>query len=104
MRKTRLDDLALDARITVMKIDVEGHEVAVLRGAIRRLEQDRPIVFAEMLPGAEPYFLFMTGLFAQFDDLMFRFRSLWHSAKARDWAILSDVAGRSGAGSIRAAG
>jgi hypothetical protein len=76
VRKTRLDDLALDARITVMKIDVEGHEVAVLRGAIRRLEQDRPIVFAEMLPAAEPYFSFMTGLFAQFDDLMFRLRSL----------------------------
>jgi FkbM family methyltransferase len=74
VRRARLDDIALDGRIAVMKIDVEGHEAAVLRGAIRRLEEDRPIVFAEMLPGAEPHFPFMTGLFAQLDYLMFRLR------------------------------
>jgi FkbM family methyltransferase len=74
VRKARLDDIALDGRISVMKIDVEGHEAAVLRGAVRRLEQDRPIVFAEMLPGAEPHFPFMTGLFTRLDYLMFRLR------------------------------
>ena len=81
--KTRLDDITLDGRIAIMKIDVEGHEAAVMRGAVRRLEQDRPIVFAEMLPGAEPHFPFMTGLFARLDYLMFRLRP--------DCAIRADV-------------
>jgi FkbM family methyltransferase len=74
VRKAQLDDIGLNTRIAVMKIDVEGHEAAVLRGASRCLEQDRPIVFAEMLPGAESHFLFMTELFAGLDYLMFRLR------------------------------
>ena len=75
VRKARLDDLPLDERIAVMKIDVEGHEAAVLRGAARRLEQDRPIVFAEMLDRAESQFPFMTALFTRLDYLMFRLRA-----------------------------
>jgi FkbM family methyltransferase len=39
----RLDDI--DLRPSVIKIDVEGHEAAVLVGATRILEADRPIVF-----------------------------------------------------------
>lgn len=52
-----LDDL-LDAhgprsRVSLMKIDVEGHERQVLLGARRILEQDGPVVFYEALSGAE---------------------------------------------------
>jgi len=45
----RLDDLpALTGqRVALMKIDVEGHEVAVLRGARAMLERDHPVVVFE---------------------------------------------------------
>ena len=36
-----------------MKIDVEGAEGTVLRGAINLLKDDRPIVFCEILPGSK---------------------------------------------------
>lgn len=42
------DELAF--RPDVMKIDVEGYEIAVLRGAGRILSEDRPILFLEAHP------------------------------------------------------
>jgi FkbM family methyltransferase len=43
----RLDELVSGPRVAVIKIDVEGMEPAVLRGATRILKRDRPVVFAE---------------------------------------------------------
>ena len=43
----RLDDLGL-ANISFMKIDVEGHEPSVLRGAIRLLETEKPVLLIEI--------------------------------------------------------
>jgi FkbM family methyltransferase len=44
----RLDDLARDwPRIGLMKIDIEGYEPEMLKGARATIERDRPIVFAE---------------------------------------------------------
>lgn len=42
----RLDDLQLD-QVGLIKIDVEGHELAVLRGAADTLARNRPAVLAE---------------------------------------------------------
>jgi FkbM family methyltransferase len=42
----RIDDLGLDP-VGFIKIDVEGHELAVLRGAVATLERDRPNLFVE---------------------------------------------------------
>lgn len=46
-----LDAVALDtgksAPVALIKIDVEGSAVAVLRGAARTLERDRPLIYAE---------------------------------------------------------
>ena len=44
----RLDDaLAGEGRITLVKVDVEGHELAVFRGAAGILARDRPAVLFE---------------------------------------------------------
>jgi FkbM family methyltransferase len=46
VRAARIDDLGLQG-IGVVKIDVEGHELAVLRGAHRLLVDERPVVIVE---------------------------------------------------------
>lgn len=49
------EQLAGERRIDVMKIDVEGSELEVLRGGRRTIRQHRPIVYFEFLPCfAEP--------------------------------------------------
>lgn len=42
----RIDSLKLD-RVGFLKVDVEGHELSVLRGACGVLERDRPNIFLE---------------------------------------------------------
>ncbi|MBW0017006.1 MAG: FkbM family methyltransferase [Mycobacterium sp.] len=42
----RLDDLRLD-NIGLVKVDVEGHELAVLRGAVETLTRNRPAIVVE---------------------------------------------------------
>ena len=49
----RLDDLEITARVAVIKVDIEGHEYAFLKGAQVLIERDRPIIFAEILPIAK---------------------------------------------------
>jgi FkbM family methyltransferase len=44
---SRLDDHSRPLPVSLMKLDVEGYELEVLRGARRLLEQDRPVVFGE---------------------------------------------------------
>jgi FkbM family methyltransferase len=56
-RTTRVPVVALDqeempGRVALLKIDVEGAEPQVLRGARRLLERDRPRVLAEVNPNA----------------------------------------------------
>ena len=55
-------------RIRLVKVDVEGHELAVLRGAQRTLSEHRPVVLFESearhLSGRSPHevFAFLSGL------------------------------------------
>ncbi len=46
---TMLDRLALP-QIRMMKIDVEGHEYEVLRGSIKTIQRDRPVIVIESDP------------------------------------------------------
>ncbi len=49
----RVDDLALTG-VTFMKIDVEGHELAVLRGAQATIARDRPRLVVEVETRIQP--------------------------------------------------
>ncbi len=42
-----IDDLNIQSRIALIKIDAEGHEVAVLRGMQRLLAQHHPVLIVE---------------------------------------------------------
>lgn len=40
-------------KVAIIKVDVEGHEAAVLRGATETVRKHRPLMFVEVLPGAD---------------------------------------------------
>ena len=69
-----LDSYSFDQPISVVKIDVEGHEHAVIKGARRMLAEDRPVIFAEMLPGAKKHFFEVSKLMADHSYVSFRMR------------------------------
>jgi FkbM family methyltransferase len=52
-----LDELPVSQRIALVKIDVEEHEVSVIRGMLRLIERDRPILIIEGHEGIYPEFL-----------------------------------------------
>ena len=70
--------------VSVIKVDVEGHEAAVLRGAYWTVRRHRPIIFAEVLPHAD-----LDGLNAFIDR--HRYRDLRLVSKGRP-AIAERVA------------
>ena len=47
VRASRLDDFALEG-VGFVKIDVEGHELAVLQGSRETIARDRPVVVVEI--------------------------------------------------------
>lgn len=49
----RLDEMDLNSQVAVIKVDIEGHEYAFLQGARQTIQRDRPIIFAEVLHGAQ---------------------------------------------------
>lgn len=53
VRVERLDDIGIRDQIAVIKVDIEGHEHAFLRGARDVILRDRPIIFAEVVGPAK---------------------------------------------------
>lgn len=72
---------------TVVKIDVERHEPAVLRGARRTLERDRPVVVIEVLGGeeAEPVHALLADLGYTARRLDARDRLYWPGPVPSRW-------------------
>jgi FkbM family methyltransferase len=56
-----LDELPFPHRIALVKIDVEEHEVSVIRGMTQLIERDRPILIVEGHEGIYPEFLARYG-------------------------------------------
>jgi FkbM family methyltransferase len=46
----RLDDIELPERVSLIKIDTEGYELAFLRGAEATIARDRPVIYGEFSP------------------------------------------------------
>lgn len=43
-----LDEEFADQKVSVIKIDVEGHELSVLKGAVKIIKRDRPFLLVEL--------------------------------------------------------
>lgn len=48
----RFDDVPRIGKLDFLKIDIEGAEILALRGAEKTLREDKPIILAEINPGA----------------------------------------------------
>ncbi|MGW2957102.1 FkbM family methyltransferase [Streptomyces sp. NPDC001220] len=59
-----LDEVFADTKLDLVKIDVEGHEMSVLRGARQVLRRDRPTLVMEALVDAD-----LDDLVGQFEPL-----------------------------------
>ncbi|GGJ19270.1 hypothetical protein GCM10010121_032770 [Streptomyces brasiliensis] len=64
IRLHTLDEVFADTKLDLVKVDVEGHEMSVLRGARRVLKRDRPTVIMEALVKVP-----LDGLVAKFEPL-----------------------------------
>lgn len=71
----RLDDLLSSSEVDMIKIDVEGGELGVLRGAERLVADSRPAILFESGSGG-------------FNDLNYPWEDLWQWFDDRDIAVL----------------
>lgn len=44
----KIDELSFDNKISFIKIDVEGHELEVIEGAINTIKRDKPVLLVEI--------------------------------------------------------
>lgn len=70
-----LDDIIIGSNIDVIKIDVEGAELGVLRGSERIIAENRPTIMFESGPSTA-------------DGLGFSKEDLWHWLMEREYTIL----------------
>lgn len=93
------DDAAPGARVAVIKIDVEGHEAAVVRGAARVIARDAPVVIFEYAPqllddaSQTPF-----NWLAERGHEMFRARCARHGLTGRGRLVLEPLPARPAAG------
>ncbi len=59
------DSLSIPARISMIKIDAEGHELDVLRGMEQTLERDRPLLIVEISSAKTEQYLEKRGYRAE---------------------------------------
>jgi FkbM family methyltransferase len=89
----RIDSLLKDRerRISFIKIDVEGHELPCVRGAVETLKRDRPALLVEVTTDPENPASPAATLFRLLADLAYR-PYVWEGAKVRarvcsDWVL-----------------
>lgn len=92
--RTTLDEFGLQDQISVIKVDIEGHEPAFLRGATRTISKERPVIFCEILHMADTKYL--SEFSVRKDYIPFRLRSglaihtprIRFDARAWNWCLV----------------
>lgn len=83
VQKDRLDNVALQGPIGLIKADIEGHELSFLEGARETVARDRPFIFVEVLPAESANFDGLTKFIQQLGYMDFCLR--------KEGAIYSDA-------------
>ena len=83
-----LDDLEIARPVRFIKIDVEGAEPQVIRGARRILQEDRPVVLAELHP---TQLARASGTTA--DEFLKELRAIGYESRLLDGAAIDDAHG-----------
>lgn len=95
VQTVRLDDLTFETPIKLMKIDVEGHELSVIRGGSHTIQKHRPVILFEQHPedfrnGCSPVIEAIQALgYRRFAKLEIRpaiSRNRW-----KNWMVLFDL-------------
>lgn len=83
VKTVRLDDLVVETGIepSLLKIDVEGHEIPALSGALGTIERYRPAIVVEVLERHHDAFV-ASPLWQRLAELSYRF---YHIAPAVPW-------------------
>jgi FkbM family methyltransferase len=90
-----LDDLAIKRPVRFIKMDVEGAEPQVVRGAARLLQEDRPLILAELHPTQLERVSKMRP-----DDFLNQLRAIGYRAHAVDHGAVGAQIDRAQAGAI----
>jgi FkbM family methyltransferase len=70
VKATRLDDMNIEGKIDIIKVDVEGAEQGVFEGGQALIKKNLPLIFFESGPGDHPHLGFTkAGLWSLFDKL-----------------------------------
>jgi FkbM family methyltransferase len=70
VKAIRLDDMNIEGKIDVIKVDVEGAEQGVFEGGQALIKKNLPLIFFESGPGDHPHLGFTkAGLWSLFDKL-----------------------------------
>jgi len=87
-----IDDLvaASGRRLALLRMDVEGHEADIIRGAARSIARDRPVIIAEQLGAADD----LADLLAQFGyvkETLYRRDMLYFAPPASRSAVFGTI-------------
>jgi FkbM family methyltransferase len=70
VKAIRLDDMNIEGKIDIIKVDVEGAEQGVFEGGQALIKKNLPLIFFESGPGDHPHLGFTkAGLWSLFDKL-----------------------------------
>jgi FkbM family methyltransferase len=89
-----VDEICGDAPVSLIKIDVEGHEAAVLRGASAAIARHTPSLVFEYAPELGDVVQSPFGWLAERGYAMFRIRAARHGVTGR-WRLALDRTGES---------
>jgi FkbM family methyltransferase len=85
VEKDMLDNIELPGTISLIKADIEGHELAFLEGSRKTIARDRPMIFVEVLPAKNATLSGLTTFIEQMGYMDFCLR--------KEVAIFSDSVG-----------
>lgn len=85
----RIDDIFYDKKISLIKVDVEGFEYEVIKGALEIIKRDKPILIIAVYHRGKDFFEIPSLLRNNLSDYEYRLLDLWRTDPICDKFILA---------------